>query len=59
MVKDKQENQEDIHIASWNVRGLRKLIKLKKVLNRIKHLKSKMFFFTRNSFDCLGYTLFH
>lgn len=34
----------DIKITSWNVRGLRKRIKLKQVINRIKQLKSKIIF---------------
>ena len=38
----KQKNNVDVHVTRWNVRGLRKLTKLKKVLNRIKHLKSKI-----------------
>lgn len=38
------QNISDIKITSWNVRGLKKLIKLKQVMNRIKHLKSKIVF---------------
>lgn len=38
------ESSLDINIASWNVRGMRKLSKLKQVLNRVKHLKSKIVF---------------
>lgn len=34
----------DIKVTSWNVRGLRKLTKVKQVLNRIKQLKSKIIF---------------
>uniref|UniRef100_A0AAQ5X3B6 exodeoxyribonuclease III n=1 Tax=Amphiprion ocellaris TaxID=80972 RepID=A0AAQ5X3B6_AMPOC len=38
------QNMSDIKITSWNVRGLRRLIKLKQVINRIKQLKSKIIF---------------
>lgn len=34
----------NIKATSWNVRGLRKLTKLKQVINRIKQLKSKIVF---------------
>uniref|UniRef100_A0A669DA51 Reverse transcriptase domain-containing protein n=1 Tax=Oreochromis niloticus TaxID=8128 RepID=A0A669DA51_ORENI len=37
-------NISDIKVTSWNVRGLRKLIKLKQVISRIKQLKSKIVF---------------
>lgn len=37
-------NVSYIKITSWNVRGLRKRIKLKQVINRIKQLKSKIIF---------------
>lgn len=41
---EKIKDSLDIKITSWNVRGIRELAKLKQVLNRIKHLKSKIFF---------------
>jgi len=44
MEKTKQNSSLDIKITSWNVRGMRKLAKLKQVLNRIKYLKSKIVF---------------
>lgn len=31
-------------VTSWNVRGLRKLTKVKLILNRLKYLKSKIIF---------------
>lgn len=37
-------NNSEIKITSWNVRGLRKLTKLKQVINRLKHLRSKIVF---------------
>lgn len=38
------EQTSDIKITSWNVRGMRKLTKLKQVMARIKQLKSKIIF---------------
>lgn len=38
------QNISDIKITSWNVRGLRKLTKIKQVINRIRQLKSKIIF---------------
>lgn len=43
MDKVKQTNMEVI-ASSWNVRGIRKMVKLKQVMNRIKLLKSKIVF---------------
>lgn len=43
MEKTKQ-SRLDTKITSWNVRGIRKLAKLKQVMNRIKFLKSKIVF---------------
>uniref|UniRef100_A0A671UG02 exodeoxyribonuclease III n=1 Tax=Sparus aurata TaxID=8175 RepID=A0A671UG02_SPAAU len=37
-------NSSNIKITSWNVRGLRKITKLKQVMSRIRHLKSKIIF---------------
>lgn len=37
-------NKSEIKITSWNVRGLRKLTKLKQVINRLKYLRSKIIF---------------
>ncbi len=37
-------NNSEIKITRWNVRGLRKLTKLKQVINRLKHLGSKIVF---------------
>lgn len=31
-----------LNIVSWNVRGLRKLVKIKQVLARIKHIQAKI-----------------
>lgn len=36
--------KSEIKITSWNVRGLNKLVKLKRVLDRIKLLKSQIIF---------------
>lgn len=44
MEKSNKVSGFKIIITSWNVRGIRKLIKLKQVLNRIKYLKSKIVF---------------
>ena len=44
MEKSKQKSSQDIKITCWNVRGMRKLAKMKQVLNRIKYLKSKIIF---------------
>lgn len=45
MDKTKQSSTlKNIVITSWNVRGIRKLIKLKLVLNRLIYLKSKIVF---------------
>ena len=37
-------NNSEIKITCWNVRGLRKLTKLKQIINRLKHLRSKIVF---------------
>lgn len=34
----------DIQFTSWNVRGLKKIVKLKQVLNRIRQMKAKIVF---------------
>lgn len=34
----------EVIVSSWNVRGIRKLAKLKQVMNRLKHFKSKIVF---------------
>ena len=44
MEETEQIKKINITITSWNVRGIRKLIKLKQVLNRIKYLKSQIVF---------------
>ena len=44
MEESKQTKNLNITITSWNVRGIRKLIKLKQVLNRVKYLKSQIVF---------------
>lgn len=44
MEKTKLKGSLNIKITSWNVRGMRKLAKLKQVLNRVKYLKSKVVF---------------
>ena len=35
----------DLRFSSWNVRGLNKLTKLKRVMNRLKNLHPKIIFF--------------
>lgn len=42
--KQKSSSSLNIEITCWNVRGMRKLAKLKQVLDRIKYLKSKIVF---------------
>lgn len=37
-------NSSNIKITGWNVRGLRKITKLKQVMSRIRRLKSKIIF---------------
>ena len=44
MEETKQTKNLNLTITSWNVRGIRKLIKLKQVLNRVKYLKSQIVF---------------
>uniref|UniRef100_A0A3B5R0Z3 Reverse transcriptase domain-containing protein n=1 Tax=Xiphophorus maculatus TaxID=8083 RepID=A0A3B5R0Z3_XIPMA len=44
MEKTTKGNGLNIKITSWNVRGIRKLNKLKQVLDRLKYLKSKIIF---------------
>ena len=44
MEMTKEGSHSELIITSWNVKGMRKLIKLKQVLNRIKYLKSKIVF---------------
>ncbi len=39
-----QMNDIELGLISWNVRGLRKLVKLKQVMTRIKQLNSKIIF---------------
>ena len=41
---EKTKSRLNTNITSWNVRGLRKLAKLKQVIDRIKYLKSKIVF---------------
>lgn len=40
----KSVNNSEIKITCWNVRGLRKLVKLKQVINRLKQFRSKIVF---------------
>lgn len=44
MEKTKQKNSLITNFVSWNVRGMRKIAKIKQVINRIKFLKSKIVF---------------
>lgn len=37
-------NDIELGLISWNVRGLRKLVKLKQVMTRIKHFHPKIIF---------------
>ena len=48
------EDDLNIRITSWNVRGLGKLVKLKRVLNRLKCLKSKIVFLQETHFRSSG-----
>lgn len=47
----------DIKITSWNVRGMRKPIKLKQVINRIKELRSKIVFIQESHLTALDIKL--
>ena len=44
MARASQSSSLDIKVTSWNVRGRRKLAKLKQVLNRVKYLEYKIVF---------------
>lgn len=44
MERTKKESILNVNITSWNVRGIRKLAKLKQILNRLKFLKSRIIF---------------
>ena len=37
-------NAPFLNIISWNVRGMRKLVKIKQVLSRLKYLQAKIIF---------------
>ena len=37
-------NAPFLNITSWNVRGMRKLVKIKQILSRLKHLQAKVIF---------------
>lgn len=51
METPKSVNNFDIKMTSWNVRGIRKLIKPKQVINRLRHLKSKIVFLQETHFQ--------
>uniref|UniRef100_A0A3P9D500 exodeoxyribonuclease III n=1 Tax=Maylandia zebra TaxID=106582 RepID=A0A3P9D500_9CICH len=44
MERTTKENILKVNITTWNVRGIRKLAKLKQVLNRLKHFNSRIIF---------------
>lgn len=44
MEKTKSVNNFEIKVTCWNFRGLKKLTELKQVINRLKHLRSKIVF---------------